>query len=230
MPEKSVAEKAKARAEEMKAVAKKEELSIAPQSGGAIGGIYGMTSEDVNLPFVYIVQDNSKHAELSDGSKAKTGLLFHSTRKVAYKDLEVIIVHAVKTKETKDAIYSDESEQKEETVWRVLMVTPTNLNSPFMMKFRGMGFWYGWKSFLSMLVDQRIGNASDKVVSITTKEQSTQNNRVNFIPVFDLVRDTKGEERVLVKELSSRFSVNAVETVEDINVDEVDFGDLDLPK
>lgn len=199
MAKKTVSEKAKEKSQEL---ASKEETSL-DRPGGGIRDIVGISPEDLNLPYVYVVRSNSKHAKLSDGSIAEAGTFYHSVRKSAKKEMEVIVVAAKKgtaiNKELSTGI------EKEVTAWRALMVTAGNMTSPFVMTFKQMNYWYGWKDLLSLLVAEGINDPKNVVLKMTAKEVTTQTGFTNNVPNFEIARETTKEEREMLGSLVDRF-------------------------
>lgn len=201
---KTVAEKAKERA-----VAKKEEMSVAKSEPQGIVGIVGLEQDDLNMPYVYLVRGNSKHAIKVDGKKASAGNYFHNVKKQEYKELEVIIAHAQKGKGPKSS-----DDPTEVPVWRALCVATSNLYSPFVMTFKGMNHWYGWKPFVSLLMAEGISDVKSKVLKLTSKMASTSDGREYEVPVIEVVRDTKEDELVIAQSMVKRFAVT-IESVGD---------------
>lgn len=186
----------------------KETSSLTNISDGlSIGGVEGLTMEDVRLPSLYIVQDNSKHAVDESGNKATSGQLFHTTRKQASNSLDdAIIIYAKGTKEF------NEERNQEEKVWRCTLITRKDPANPFMMKFRGMSLWYGFQDFLNMMLGR---NIFDKVIQIKPESYTTkETGRTNFVPRFILKGDTTEEEKEHARSVALRFK----DAVSDVDI------------
>ncbi len=207
---KTVAEKA-----QEKAIEKREEMAVAPAQSQGIAGIVGLEQDDLNMPYVYLVRANSKHALKADGKKASAGNYFHNVKKQEYSELEVIIAHAQKGKAPKSA-----DDSTEVPVWRVLCVTTDNLYSPFVMSFKGMNHWYGWKPFVSLLMAEGVADIKSKVYKLTSKMASTSDGREYEVPVIDIVRDATEKEMANATSLRDRFAV-AIESVGDEDVETI---------
>jgi hypothetical protein len=191
-----------------KEIAKKEEQSL---SAGGLENIIGIEPEDLNMPYVYVVRASAKHAVKADGSKASEGSFFHNTKKKEYKELEVLIAYAKKgtTLQTKP-----DGSTEEVKAWRTLMIPTDNLYSPFVMTFKGMNMWYGWKPFLSLLMAEGIKNPHVKVYKITSKDVTTQDGRAYPVPELTILRDSKKEELAAAKSILDRFGAS-IESVSD---------------
>lgn len=183
-----------------KAVAKKEESALAP-AGGGIEGIVGMTNEDVNMPYMYLVRSKSEHAVLKDGTQAKAGTYYHSVKKTAEAEMEVVIARAVKGEVKKGDDFGDEMVP----AWKVLMLPAGNLTQPFGFTFKGMNLWYGWKPFLTELLTEGIPSVKSKVVKMTHRVVTTKNGKNFEVPVFTIVGDANEDQLNAASALASRF-------------------------
>lgn len=212
--EKSVAEKAKEKALAMKTGETK--IARLPEGGGTIGTIMGIEPEDINMPYVYVVQANSKHALTESGKKVEAGKLFHGTKNKSYDSLEVLVAFAKKGKAVKKDYKS--GEESEVPAYRAVMLPVDNLYSPFVMTFKEMGLWYGWKPYLSKLTAEGVTNL-DRSVIITTDEKETAYGSTVYVPVIELGEPTTDEQKASMKSALERFG-GAVDQLRDVEGDE----------
>ena len=192
------------------------------KASSSIPGINGMEQEDIMLPYVYIVQKKSEHAQLADGSDAPAGTFFHNLKKLSYKEMEVIVLGADKRHEEKVR----DTGPVMESIWRAVMVPTSSINTPFIETFRGYTNWKGWKLFLNMLRDEAVAHPFDKVVRMTTspiKVGQEGNESTLFVPVFNFVRDTTEEERAVLTEMAMQTqSVKSQDDIPDFDLKDLD--------
>ena len=203
----TVAEKAKDKALTMK---KEETLNIPAIATKKvfISNIIGIEPEDINLPYVYIVQDRAKHAVLENGEKATPGRFFHGIKKKQFTNMEVIIMYAKKGTAVFTEKINGVDTEVEKRVWRTLMVSTTNLYEPFSFTFKGMNMYYGWKPFLSIIAtDPEIkGNPHNIVVKLTSKEMETQTGYSSYVANFEIVRETSDDEKAIAVSFGDKYS------------------------
>jgi len=216
----AVAEKANQRAMDLK----KEEPVAPVNNFGTIGTISGIEPGDISMPYMYVVQSNSKNAQMEDGSKAKPGEFFHNTKKESYKEIKVLLAFAKKGKATKKDIKTGEETQV--PAYRAVMLDVNSKESPFIMTFKGYNLWSGWKPYMSKLSAEGISNL-DNVVVMTTVEQDTSYGSVVHVVNMEIGDKTTKEEKSLMADMVNRFSgvLNGKEEEEDVSGDE-DISDL----
>lgn len=217
---KTVAEKAKERAEETQDIVSATEQSIAPVGGLTIAGIEGVDIDDISMPYVYLVRSGAKHATLSNGDLAQPGSFYHNTRKTAPKEMEVLIAHAQKSREEaqKDGqpVFKEDGSKAMNRVWRTLMLGTNSLYSPFSMSFRGINNYVGWKEFLTNLRDAEVKNYRSKVYKLTSRTTPTKHGETLVVQI-EILRDATKDEQTVANDLASRFSTRIEEPEVDID-------------
>jgi len=181
-----------------------EETALAKPMTG-IKGLVGLTTDDLDMPYVYLVREGSKHALLKNGKKAEAGSYYHSAKKEAKTDLEVIVAVAVKGEGKKGG--EGEGSEDMVTVWRTIMLPLDNMTSPFSMSFKGMNLWYGWKPLMNLLVAEQIDNLPGKVLKLGFRMATTKTGNSYEVPEISIVRDATKEELATAESAASRFSV-----------------------
>jgi len=165
---------------------------------------------------------------LESGEEAKPGELFHNTKNKAYKEMEVLVAFAKKgTAKKKDFNTGDETDVP---AYRAVMLPLMNPYSPFVMTFKQMALWNGWKPYLSKLSADGITNM-DHVVKMTTRKIDTNYNSVVYVPNLEIAVETTDEQRALIKDVFERFGgvLDNTEEIEDsVNEATEEISDLDL--
>lgn len=219
MTKKTVSERAKEKALEMK-----KEKSVVADSKGVIGTISGIEPGDINMPYVYVVQKNSKNATLPDGKEATPGQYFHNTKRQAYNKMDVLIAFAKKGTAIKKNL--QDKTETEVPAYRAVMLPVDNLHSPFIMTFKQMALWHGWKPYLSELSAKNVSNLTNAVV-MTTDKVDTSYGSVVYVPSIKVGDKVTDEQINMIESVVIRFGGALDKAVdEDEETDEVDIDGL----
>lgn len=177
------------------------------QKGGQLGTIFGIEAGDIRIPYVYLIRSGAKNAILANGKRPTVGQLFHSTKKEAYDELDVLIAHASKgtSRETKQ----DGSEEMV-PCYRAIVIPVDDPTSVFMISFKGSNLYVSWKDFISELSAKGLTNL-DVVVKLRSKEIETKYGMTNAMELVisgedgEIMQPATEEQREMMLSVSNKL-------------------------
>lgn len=197
-------------------LAELDSKEIVTNNNRPTGGIVGLEAEDLKMPYMYLVRANNQFAVLPDGSKAKEGTFFHSTRRASYETMDVVIALAKKERSEKQkdgqVVRGKDGLPELESVWRTLMFDVNSPHAPFSFSFKGMNYWIGFKDFLTELqTKNKLMN--EIVVTLTSVDGELKTEAgVRKYPVVKLAikGDATEEQKEIARELETRFLTSSI--------------------
>jgi hypothetical protein len=212
-------------------VVKKEETQVVV-SGLGIEGVDGFNRADLPVPFLKLVHPLSKNIELASGEKAKDGWWFHTGKRIAMENPEIVIFGAKKSQ-----IPDPRHPEIINDGVRILAVEKSDLDSPFAMSLVKGGYW-AYKSILGAMNSWKVKHIWDRSIILGSKTAQNKNKDEFLVPTMALTEELDDKSKAIVAKLVEQFSdkidieeedISTPEGNEEIVPENINLDDLDTP-